>query len=153
MQLELAAPRSLYQDHLPAIRERLAEHSASAVDVVRDYRSESALRLELAASWFTSGQNAEALAECRRSLELEESFDSFKLLGQILQRDGDLGGARMAWGRALSLGGDPEGRQFVAALCARCSRPCRRSTPVNGTLSGAVVAGEPGHSGRDSAIR
>ena len=116
MQLELAAPRSLYQDHLPAIRERLAEHSASIVETVRDYRSESTFRLELAASWFTSGQNAEALAECRRSLELEASFDGFKLLGQILQRDGDLGGARMAWERALSGGGDPAGRQFVAAL-------------------------------------
>ncbi len=116
MLLELAAPLSLYQDHLEAIRERLVEHFASVIEMVRDYRSESALRFELAASWFTSGQNADALAECRRSLELEESFDGFKLLGQILQRDGDLGGARIAWDRALSLGGDPAGRRFVAAL-------------------------------------
>ena len=116
MRLELAAPRSLYQDHLEAIRERIGEYSASAVESVIDYRSEASLRLKLAASWFTGGQTAQAMAECRRSLAVEESFEGFKLLGQIMRQDGDLGGARMAWERALSLGGDPEGRRFVETL-------------------------------------
>ena len=116
MWLELAAPRSLYQDHLAAIQGAVAEHSASVVLTVSDAQSESALRLELAASLFTRGRNAEALAECLLSLEGAESFDGFKLLGQIRQRDSDLGEARMAWERALTLGGDPDGRRFVATL-------------------------------------
>ena len=116
MRLELAAPRSLYQDQIGAIRTALAEQSAMPGDVVGGYPSEAALHLELAASFFTAGRNEQAVEACRRSLDLDESFDGLKLLGQILERDGDASGARQAWDRALTVGGDTAGRAFVGAL-------------------------------------
>jgi spermidine synthase len=116
MRLELAAPRSLYQDQIELIRTSMAEQSAVPADVVGGYPSEAALHLELAASLFTAGRNAAALDACRRSLDLDESFDGLKLLGQILEREGDAGGARQAWARALTVGGDTAGRAFVTAL-------------------------------------
>ena len=59
---------------------------------------------------------ASALEACRRSLELEDSFEGQKLLGQILQSTGQIEEARAALEAALSLGGAPEERRFIEAL-------------------------------------
>lgn len=116
MRLELAAPRSLYRDRLDAVRDTMSEHAPLVVDHMVEYGSEAALRLELAASWFTAGRLTEALEQCGHSLQLEASFDGFKLLGQILHRREEPGLARAAWERALAVGGDPAGRAFVDSM-------------------------------------
>ena len=123
MRLELAAPRSLYRDRLDAIRNAMSEHAPSVVDQIVEYGPEAALRLELAASWFTAGRLNEALEQCRHSLQLDASFDGFKLLGQILHRQEEPGLARAAWERALAMGGDPVGRVFVDSMLRSLQAP------------------------------
>jgi tetratricopeptide (TPR) repeat protein len=116
MNLELAAPRSLYRDRIDAICEAMDNHSARLVDLLSGYDSEAEVEYELAASWFTSGNKDRALEHCRSSLALESTFDGQKLLGQILQSLNRFDEAREALELALDLGGNEEGRRFVRAL-------------------------------------
>ena len=102
MRLELAAPRTRYQDRLVAIRAELDRHPPAP--------------LELAASYFTAGRDDDALRHCERALALESSFEGLKLLGQIAERGGDRRRARHAWRLALATGGDPGQRALVQAL-------------------------------------
>ncbi len=74
------------------------------------------MELELAASWFTAGNQDRALQHCQRSLELESTFEGQKLLGQIFQGLGQYDKAREALELALVLGGKDDGHRFVQAL-------------------------------------
>lgn len=115
--LELAAPRSLYRDRTEAIRAEMREHPPEILDVLTDYDSAADVHLEMAASYFTGGKKEDALAACRRALEIRISFDGLKLLGQTLQSMGRFEEAREALERALELGdGDAQGQRFVQAL-------------------------------------
>jgi spermidine synthase len=67
MRLELAAPRTLYDDQLPAILEALDRHPPVLADMVTDYGSRATLDFELAASLFTAGRDVEALRAWPRS--------------------------------------------------------------------------------------
>ena len=116
MRLELAAPRTLYQDRLTAIRAELDRHPPAPFDLLTDYGSPADVEVELAASYFTAGRNDEALRHCERALALEPSFEGLKLLGQIAERGGDRRRARHAWRLALATGGDPGQRALVRAL-------------------------------------
>ena len=116
MRLELAAPRTLYQDRLTAIRAELDRHPPAPLDLLTGYGSPATAEFELAASYFTAGRDDEALRHCERALALEQSFDGLKLLGQIAERRGDRRRARHAWRLALAAGGDPGQRALVEAL-------------------------------------
>ncbi len=116
MRLELAAPRTLYDDRLPAILAALDRHPPALSDIVTDYGTRATLELELAASLFTAGRDAEALLYCERALADEPSFDGLKLLGQIAERGGDRRRARHAWRLALAADPDPGQRALVSAL-------------------------------------
>ena len=116
MRLELAAPRTLYQDRLIAIRTELDRHPPAPLDLVTGYGSPAEAEVELAASYFTAGRDDEALRHCERALALEPSFEGLKLLGQIAERGGDRRRARHAWRLALATGGDPPQRALVEAL-------------------------------------
>ena len=116
MRIELAAPRSLYDDRVTEIATAIAAYPPSATTVVTGYESEASLHLELASSYFTAGVDDRAMEYCERSLELQASFDGLKLLGQIAQRQGDTLRARNAYHLALGLGGDPRSRAFVEGL-------------------------------------
>ena len=109
MRIELAAPRTLYADRKEAIYAALAEHLPMPLDLVDGDDSRAAVSLELAASYFTAGEDDAALA-------LEPSFDGLKLLGQIAQRQGDTHRARNAWSLALAMEGDAGSRAFVQGL-------------------------------------
>ncbi|MEE2612731.1 MAG: hypothetical protein VX975_02780, partial [Acidobacteriota bacterium] len=116
MRLELAAPRTLYQDRLIAIRTEFDRHPPAPLDLVTGYGSPAEAEVELAASYFTAGRDDEALRHCERALALEPSFEGLKLLGQIAERGGDRRRARHAWRLALATGGDPPQRALVQAL-------------------------------------
>ena len=116
MRLELAAPRTLYQDRLTTIRAELDRHPPAPLDLLTGYGSPAEAEFELAASYFTTGRNDEALRHCERALALEPSFEGLKLLGQIADRGGDRRRARNAWRLALASGGDPGQRAVVEAL-------------------------------------
>ncbi len=116
MRLELAAPRTLYDDRLPAILAALDRHPPIPSDVVTEYGSRATLELELAASLFTAGRDVEALQYCERALADEPSFDALKLLGQIAERSGDRRRAQNAWRLALATDADPGQRALVRAL-------------------------------------
>ncbi len=121
--LELAAPRSLYKDHIDSIRAGMARHSATVLDHVTGYSSPADVYIELASSFFTSERKAEALETCRTALEIEPSFEGLKLLGIILENLGRGNEAREALEEALALGGDPQGRRFVEALIRSIDSP------------------------------
>ena len=116
MRLELAAPRTLYQDRLAAIRAELDRHPPAPLELLTGYGSPAAAAVELAASYFTAGRDDEALRHCERALALEPSFEALKLLGQIAARGGDRRRARHAWRLALAAGGDSGERALVQAL-------------------------------------
>ena len=116
MRLELAAPRTLYQDRLTAIRAELDRHPPAPLDLLTDYASPAEAEVELAASYLTIGRDDEALRHCERALALEPSFEGLKLLGQIAERRGDRRRARHAWRLALAASGDPTQRALVQAL-------------------------------------
>ena len=116
MRLELAAPRTLYDDRLPAILAALDRHPPALSDIVTDYGTRATLELELAASLFTAGRDVEALQYCERALADEPSFDGLKLLGQIAERGGDRRRARHAWRLALAADPNPGQRALVRAL-------------------------------------
>ena len=116
MRLELAAPRTLDQDRLTAIRAELDRHPPVPFDLLTGYGSPAEAEFELAASYFTAGRDDEALRHCERALALEPSFEGLKLLGQIAERGGDRRRARHAWRLALAKGGDPPQRAVVQAL-------------------------------------
>ena len=116
MRLELAAPRSLYQDRFAAIRVELDRYPPATFDLLTEDGSPAAAEVELAASYFTAGRDDEALRHCERALALEPSFEGLKLLGQIAERRGDRRRARHAWRLALATGGDPGQRALVQAL-------------------------------------
>jgi spermidine synthase len=116
LRIELAAPRSLYRDQVEAIRTDMGRYSRSIFDHVTGYGSRAEVYNELAASHLTAGRNDEALEFCRLSLEIEESFEGQKLLGQIYQSMGRIDEARDALIDALELGGDPDARRFVEAM-------------------------------------
>ena len=126
MRLELAAPRTLYQDRVEATRAEMARYPPDVLEYLVDYESEPEMEFELAASFFTAGMDEQALRHGRRALELETSFDGLKLLGQILHRQGELRAARTAWERALAWGGDPASRAFVETLLRSLARPAGR---------------------------
>ena len=121
--LELAAPRSLYKDHIDSIRAGMARHSAPVLDHVTGYSSQADVYIELASSFFTSERKTEALETCRAALEIETSFEGLKLLGIILENLGRGEEAREALEEALALGGDPQGRRFVEALIRSIDSP------------------------------
>ena len=116
MRLELAAPRTLYQDRLTAIRAELDRHPPAPFDLLTGYGSPAEAEIEVAASHFTTGRDDEALRHCERALALEPSFEGLKLSGQIAERRGDWRRARHAWRLALAAGGDPSQRALVQAL-------------------------------------
>ena len=116
MRLELAAPRTLYQDRLTAIRAELDQHTPVPLDLLTGYGSPAEAEIELAASYFTAGRDDEALRHCERALAFESSFEGLKLLGQIAERRGNRRRARHAWRLALAEGGDPGQRALVQAL-------------------------------------
>ena len=116
MRLELAAPRTLYQDRLIAIRADLDRHPPAPIDLLIGYGSLAEAEIDLAASYFTVGRDDEALRHCERALARESSFEGLKLLGQIAERGGDRSRARHAWRLALATGGDPGRRALVQAL-------------------------------------
>ena len=116
MRLELAAPRTLYQDRLTAIRAELDQHPPAPFGLLTGYGSPAEAEFELAASYFTAGRDDEALRHCERALAIESSFEGLKLLGQIAERRGDRPRARHAWRLALATGGDPGQRALVQAL-------------------------------------
>ena len=68
MRLELAAPRTLYQDRLAAILAELDRYPPAPLDLLTDYGSPGAAEVELAASYFTAGRYDEALRHCERAL-------------------------------------------------------------------------------------
>ena len=117
MRLELAAPRTLYQDRLTAIRAELDRHPPVPFDLLTGYGLPAEAEFELAASYITAGRDDEALRHCERALALEPSFEGLKLLGQIAERGGDRRRARHAWRLALATGGDPRNERW----CRRCS--------------------------------
>ena len=115
--LELAAPRSLYRDRTDAIREEMRRHPPAVMGVLTEYDSAEDVELELAASYFTGGRKEDALDACLRALEIRDSFEGLKLLGQTLQSLGRIEEAREALERALRHGsGDAQGHRFVQAL-------------------------------------
>ncbi len=116
MLLELRAPKTLYRDNIDSILGAMREHRPDVVSQLRDMSSEAAVRSELAASYFTSGDLDAALENAKRSVALAASFEGQKLLGQILQQLGRKNEARAALEGALDAGGDPEGRRFVEAM-------------------------------------
>ena len=116
MRLELAAPRTLYQDRLATIRAELDRHPPAPFGLLTGYGSPAEAEFELAASYFTAGRDDEALRHCERALALDTSFEGLKLLGQIAERRGDRRRARHAWRLALVTGGDPPQRALVQAL-------------------------------------
>lgn len=121
--LELAAPKSLYHEEIAAIRSDMARYSPAVIDHVTGYGSAAEVYLELSASLFTSGRKEEAHQACLQALEIEDSFQGRKLLGQILQSLGRIREAREALIKALSLGGDTQGRLFVEALLRSMNSP------------------------------
>ncbi len=123
MRLELRAPRSLYTDHVEEILEAMRRHPPDVVTALTDVASESSVRIELAASYFTSGHLDAALRNAQRAVEVDDSFEGQKLLGQILQRLGRKDEARVALERALHAGGDPAGRHFVEAMLRSLDGP------------------------------
>ena len=116
MRLELAAPRTVYQDRLTAIRAQLDRHPPAPLELLGGYASPAEAEIELAASYFTARRDDEALRHCERALAIESSFDGLKLLGQIVERRGDRRRARNAWRLALATGGDPAQRALVQTL-------------------------------------
>ena len=123
MRLELRAPRTLYRDDADAILEAMRTHRPDIVSHLSDMPSEAAVRSELAASFFTSGDLDAALENAERSVALAASFEGQKLLGQILQQLGRKNEARAALEGALDAGGDPAGRKFVEAMLRSLSSP------------------------------
>jgi spermidine synthase len=123
MRLELAAPRSLYRSQIEAVRSVIARYPPNLLDYLEDYGTPAQAYVELAASHFTAGRNEQALAACRQSLKLEDSFEGQKLLGQVLQGMGRSEEAREPLENALALGGDPEERRFIEALLRSLDSP------------------------------
>ena len=126
MRLELAAPRTLYQDRVEATRAEMARYPPDVLEYLVDYESEPEMEFELAASFFTAGMDEQVLRHCRRALEFETSFDGLKRLGQILHRQGELRAARTAWERALAWGSGPASRAFVETFLRSLARPAGR---------------------------
>lgn len=116
MRLELAAPRTLYDDRLADIQAEIDRHPPQPLALLTEPGPPGQAELELAASYFTAGLDEEALAYCEQALALAPSFDGLKLLGQIADRRGDPARARRAWRLALASGGDPGQRALVEAL-------------------------------------
>ena len=117
MRLELSAPRSLYRDEIDEILDAMRSYPPNLLDHLEGVDSEAALRLELAASFFTGGKLDQALEQARQAVDLEATFEGQKLLGQVLQRLGREEEARVALEAALTAGGgDPVGRRFVEAM-------------------------------------
>ncbi len=123
MSLELRAPRTLYRDDAGAILEAMRQYRPDIVSQLSDMPSEAAVRSELAASFFTSGDLDAALENAERSVALAASFEGQKLLGQILQHLGRENEARAALERALDAGGDAAGRKFVEAMLRSLAGP------------------------------
>ncbi|MGH9321034.1 MAG: hypothetical protein ACRD3V_14275 [Vicinamibacteria bacterium] len=123
MRLELRAPRTLYRDDVNAILFAMGKHPPDIVSQLTDVPSEVSLRVELAASFFTSGDLKAALHNAEQSVALAPSFEGQKLLGQVLQRLGRKDEARVALEGALEAGGDPVGRRFVEAMLRSLSTP------------------------------
>ncbi len=123
MLLELAAPRSLYRSQIETIRSVIARYPPNLIDHLQGYGSPAEVYVEVAASHFTAGRNEQALVASRQSLEIENSFEGQKLLGQILQDMGRGGEAKESLENALALGGDPEERKFIEALLRSLDSP------------------------------
>jgi spermidine synthase len=121
--LELAAPRSLYQDNVEAIRAGMDSHSRSILDHLSNEGSQTEVYLELASSFFTSKRMDEALATCQRALNLDASFEGWKLLGLIHQSRGELDDARTAWETALAMEALPKDKRFVQAALRSLDSP------------------------------
>ena len=116
MRIELSAPRTLYTDEKEAIYAGLAAYPPMPLDLVTGYDSEAEVALELAASYFTAGDDEAALVHAEHALALEPSFEGLKLVGQIAKRAGDVHRARNAWSLALAMGGGDGSRAFVRGL-------------------------------------
>ncbi|HXV61019.1 MAG TPA: tetratricopeptide repeat protein [Vicinamibacteria bacterium] len=116
MLIELAAPRSLYRDDVAEILTLMQARPPDVLAHVSDMTSEASTRLELAASYFTSGKLDAALEQAERAVSVEPSFQAEKLRGQILQRLGRSDEARVALESALKAGGDQMERRFVEAM-------------------------------------
>ncbi|HSF18054.1 MAG TPA: tetratricopeptide repeat protein [Vicinamibacteria bacterium] len=116
MLIELAAPRSLYRDDVAEILAAMQARPPDVLAHVSDMTSEAGTRLELAASYFTSGKLDAALEQAERAVSVEPSFQAEKLRGQILQRLGRSDEARVALESALKAGGDQVERRFVEAM-------------------------------------
>ena len=123
MRLELNAPRTLYRDNVESILAAMREHSPDVLEHLVDVPSEAALRVELAASFFTAKKLDAALAHAERSVAMEPTFEGQKLLGQILQQLGRIDEARAALEGALAAGGDPSSRKFVEAMLRSLAPP------------------------------
>jgi tetratricopeptide (TPR) repeat protein len=116
MRLELMAPRTLYRDHLAAVRAALQAHPPSLADSLTGYGSLAALDYERAASLFTRGRTEEALTACRQSLGRSVTFEGRKLQGQILAELGRTEEARAALREALAMDAEASAKAFVQAL-------------------------------------
>jgi spermidine synthase len=128
MRLELMAPRTLYGDHLDAIRAAMDGHAPSLAASVAGYGTPAQLDLERAASLFTRGRASEALAACRQSLAQAVTFEGKKLLGQILGEMGRADEARLALREALALDADAGAKAFGEALIETLP-PAKAQTP------------------------
>ncbi len=123
MRIELAAPKSLYQDRIDAILADMSKYSASIFKHLVDFDSRAGVEIEIAASLFTTGRKKLALDHALRAVEMSPSFESQKLLGQVLESLGRKDEAREALRRALAAGGDPSGRRFVEAMLRSLGPP------------------------------
>jgi spermidine synthase len=123
MRLELNAPRTLYRDDVGTILTSMREHAPDVFEHLVDVPSEARLRVELGASFFTSGKLEAALEHAERSVALEPTFEGQKLLGQVLQQLGRIDEARTALEGALEAGGDSAGRRFVEAMLRSLDSP------------------------------
>ena len=85
MRIELAAPKSLYQDRIDAILADMSKYSASIFKHLVDFDSRAGVEIEIAASLFTTGRKKLALDHALRAVEMSPSFESQKLLGQVLE--------------------------------------------------------------------
>ncbi|MBN2370637.1 MAG: hypothetical protein JXO72_09120 [Vicinamibacteria bacterium] len=123
MLIELSAPRTLYVNKIQEIGLALSRHPPALIEHVTGHGSPAEVAYEQAASLFTAGEHEAALVACRRALALEPTFETQKLLGQILEGLGRDDEARQALFVALSLpDGDAEERSFVRAFLRSMER-------------------------------